>query len=285
MCKKNLIIILIILTFLSLLNGENNSDNDPFTKNEKVINDTLTTSMIDIICHPNENLPLIIKKESNNIVNIILWLIGILLIISIFIICIELRGSYLLDKYVKENNLKNRYRGVQELNLVGRTDKVLKALEEELIPLKNKKEKIKSYEKINKNLLESIQLHLKYCRGNSEKDDANNTLFQFPNMMLIEIEKYFSSFNIYQKWLSYISMTAPSLGFLGTVVGLIGKTGSFETNIMSNINNALITTFCGLFLMLITSFAESFLESRNQKIKNRLISIIADIDEFMYSSN
>jgi biopolymer transport protein ExbB len=111
----------------------------------------------------------------------------------------------------------------------------------------------------------------------------------FPTMIEKDLDRLLIGYNPFERWVSFITLIAPSLGFFGTVLGMMdvanvfAKIGSSpELNILPGLGIALVTTALGLILLFISSFIDHYFEYKNEKLRKKIMTFLSRINVYLF---
>lgn len=111
----------------------------------------------------------------------------------------------------------------------------------------------------------------------------------FPKMIEKDVDSLLIGYNPFERWVSFITLIAPSLGFFGTVLGMMDVANVFanagsspELNILPGLGIALVTTAIGLILLFISSFIDHYFEYKNEKIRKKIMTYLSRINVYLF---
>jgi len=111
----------------------------------------------------------------------------------------------------------------------------------------------------------------------------------FPTMIEKDLDRLLIGYNPFERWVSFITLIAPSLGFFGTVLGMMDVANVFanvssspELNILPGLGIALVTTAIGLILLFISSFIDHYFEYKNEKIRKKIMTYLSRINVYLF---
>jgi len=125
--------------------------------------------------------------------------------------------------------------------------------------------------------LETVRGNLRFC--------LNGRLSDFPVMVAPDVERALVRMNPYHRWILFVSIASPTLGFLGTVTGLIQATAHSlsKASVLTGVASALTTTFVGLIIMLVALLVDHWVEAREEGAKKRLFELVGMMNSFIFA--
>jgi len=233
------------------------------------------------------NLPEIFVKATKGFLDPVVTVIVIALFCCVILLIISSINVYRMyrsrdrlfaDCLLSKVHLVSEHHESKVTNIGGRMNHLIGKLHEGITEIKNK-------EKPHSQHILSRVYHLYLdCAIYCKPDDSNSSgkIHELPIMVKEHIDEILENNAPFHRTISLIIIIAPSLGFLGTILGLMIVSAQTQRHsFLPGIKVALFTTAFGLILMIVATWVDHRLETMKERLRLRLHSMINQVNLFL----